>query len=693
MVAAAKTHKELLDEIQSLRQRLEETEETLRAIRAGEVDALVVDGSEGEQIFTLQGADHPYRLMVERMNEGALTVNQDGTIVYCNESFARMLGRAHRRVVGSNIAQYLTEDDFAAFAALIGSETEGYSKAEISLQTAERKRIPVIVSISLPQIDDAVCMVVTDLSEHKHNQELIVSQQLAEALHEQSEAARNRMTQILESITDAFMAFDSDWRVTAVNQQAATKVFARSREEVMGKVFWELYPQAVDTVFHREYLRAKREREVAHFEAASLIAPGKWFEVHAYPDTDGLSVYIRDITERKQSEQERERLLAREQALRSEAETANRLKDEFLATVSHELRTPLNAILGWATLLRRGNVDEDTSTRALEVVERNAKAQAQLIEDLLDVSRMMSGTLRLEVEQVDLVNIIKAAVDSIQPVAHAKGVRLEMALDTAAVHADAHRLQQVVWNVLSNAVKFTPKGGCVRIKSEITDSKVRTTISDTGEGIDPQFLPYLFEPFRQADGTITRREGGLGLGLAIAHRIVEMHCGTISATSAGKGLGATFTLSIPLALVRQSPMRRAPSDEAVQPNLSGIRILAVDDEPDTRDMLKGVLAQYGAEVMAAGSAEEAFAARAGWKPDILVCDIGMPEEDGYTLIQKLRRLEPEQGGNTPAIALTGYARVEDRMRALAAGYQMFVPKPVEAHELAVTIANLIGHVV
>jgi signal transduction histidine kinase/CheY-like chemotaxis protein len=408
------------------------------------------------------------------------------------------------------------------------------------------------------------------------------------------------------------------------------------------------------------------------------------------------------VSSRRRQYQVRD-LLMQEQVLRREAETANQSKDEFLATVSHELRTPLNAILGWATLLTRGGLDDAMVARAIGAIQHNAKVQAQLIEDLLDVSRIISGKLRLNVKAIQLISVIQAAVDSVHPAFEAKGVQLEMVWDAASVRivGDENRLQQVFWNLLSNAMKFTPKGGRVQITVKRIESQARIIVSDTGEGITPEFLPQVFEPFRQADGSITKGHGGLGLGLAIVRRLVEMHGGAISVMSGGRGQGATFTVSIPIVPVRQTALA-APIDSTTiatsektainteLPNLTGIRVLAVDDEGDTRAMIRGVLEQFGANVLTAGSAEEALEVFPGWKPDVLLFDIGMPQEDGNMLIQKVRQLEAKEGRNTPAIALTAYARVEDRMRALAAGYQMFIPKPVEAGELVVTIANLIG---
>ena len=377
------------------------------------------------------------------------------------------------------------------------------------------------------------------------------------------------------------------------------------------------------------------------------------------------------VSSRRRQYQVRD-LLMQEQVLRREAETANRSKDEFLATVSHELRSPLNAILGWATLLTRGGLDDAIVARAVGAIEHNAKAQAQLIEDLLDVSRAISGKLQLDVKPIPLIPVIKAAVDSANPAFEAKGVQLALALDAVPVHivGDENRLQQVFGNLLSNAVKFTPKGGRVQITVKRIGSQARVIVSDTGDGIAPEFLPHVFEPFRQADGTITKQHGGLGLGLAIVRRLVEMHGGAISVMSGGRGQGATFTVSIPIVSVRQTAPAAAidsttlaPSEETAidteSPDLTGIRVLAVDDEDDTRAMVKGVLEQFGASVLTAGSAEEALAAFPGWKPDVLVFDIGMPREDGYVLIRKIRQLEATEGRNTPAIALTAYARVED----------------------------------
>ncbi|HWS55726.1 MAG TPA: ATP-binding protein, partial [Pyrinomonadaceae bacterium] len=395
-----------------------------------------------------------------------------------------------------------------------------------------------------------------------------------------------------------------------------------------------------------------------------------------------------------------QRARAEAERLYREAQESNRLKDEFLATVSHELRTPLTAILGWAHMLRTGQYNGDSAAKAFETIERNARAQAQLIDDLLDVSRIITGKLRIDVRPVDPVSFIEAAVEAVRPAAEAKGVRVQKIMDTGvvSVSGDPVRLQQVVWNLLSNAIKFTPKGGRVQVKLERVNSHVEIAVSDTGAGISPSFLPHVFDRFRQADQKTTRQHGGLGLGLAIVRHLVELHGGTVRAESGGEGHGSTFTVLLPVAPVyaaeaesgRVHPAAREtlPAFECVE-RLDGLRILVVDDEPDTRELLRAGLGRCGAEVTTAVSVAEALEAMASAAPDLLISDIGMPGEDGYELVRRVRQLPAEAGGRVPAIALTAYARVEDRMQALRAGYQMHVPKPVELAELVAVAASLV----
>ncbi len=386
---------------------------------------------------------------------------------------------------------------------------------------------------------------------------------------------------------------------------------------------------------------------------------------------------------------------------RLQAEQANRLKDEFLATLSHELRTPLNAILGWSQILQTNNLGVSEAKKALITIERNARAQNQLIDDLLDVSRIITGKLRLDVRAVDLANVITAAVEAARPAAEAKNIRLQTLLDPQAgpISGDPDRLQQVVWNLLSNAVKFTPKGGRVQARLERINSHVEIVISDTGKGIEAEFLPHVFDRFRQSDGSMTRREGGLGLGLAIVRQLVELHGGTVLVESEGSGQGSTFTVHLPLLPVRREPVSDVPRVHPkaeigaladCPPELSDLRVLLVDDEADSRDLLNLVLDSCGANVTLASSAAEAFEAVRSEKFDVIISDIGMPDEDGFSLIRKVRELSNEEGGDVPAIALTAYARAEDRVKALRTGFQMHVAKPVEPAELIAVVANLAG---
>jgi len=468
----------------------------------------------------------------------------------------------------------------------------------------------------------------------------------------------------------------------------------------------EIYPEITDEMLA---LAAKDEEHLQilrslGFSSAMLVP------LVAHARTHGVITFISAESGRRYGAQDLALAegLARRAAVAIEnsklyeaAQNANRLKDEFLATVSHELRTPLTAILGWAHLLRAGQLGEKSASNALEIIERNARTQSQLIDDLLDVSRIITGKLRLDVRQVEPISFIESAIEALSPAAEAKGVRIQKVMDTGAVNiaGDPARLQQVVWNLISNAIKFTPRGGRVQVRLERVNSHLEISVSDTGAGIKPEFLPHVFERFRQEDQTTTRHHGGLGLGLAIVRHLVELHGGTVEAESAGEGQGATFIVRLPLVSVYQRERR----EERVHPaaretllsyecpdRLDGTKILVVDDELDTRELLKASLSQCGATVVTASSAPEALALLEREKPTVLVSDIGMPDNDGYDLISQVRALPAKRGGRIPAIALTAYARTEDRMRALRAGYQMHVTKPVETPELVAVIASLIG---
>ncbi len=459
--------------------------------------------------------------------------------------------------------------------------------------------------------------------------------------------------------------------------------------ELANQGIWDLF----DRVYQTGEPFAGREVPIKLARLGQQLDQGYFdFTIQTMRDADGaivgLMVFAIEITA-----QVRARLA--EASARTEAERSNLAKDEFLAIVSHELRNPLSAILGWTRMLRSTELPPEKHAQALETIERNALNQSQLIEDLLDVSRIVSGKLKLEVRTLDFVEIVEAAVESARPAIAAKQLRIRTIIDTAhvALMGDAARLQQVVWNLLTNASKFTPKGGSIKIHVTRHDSVLELEVSDTGSGIDPAFLPYVFEAFKQADSTTTRKHGGLGLGLAISKRIVEMHGGTIAAHSDGEGTGATFTLRLPVAPIRASatpptgaPVKLQRWDRPAE--LAGLRVLVVDDDEDGREMIGAVLETCGVRVTLADGVPAALAAFDRERPDVLLSDIGMPGEDGYSLIAKIRARPTSAGGMTPAASLTAYAGVEDRKRALHAGFNMHVPKPVDPAELVVVIASL-----
>jgi PAS domain S-box-containing protein len=511
---------------------------------------------------------------------------------------------------------------------------------------------------------------------------------------------------IVESSDDAIISKTLDGIVTSWNK-GAEQLFGYTAEEMIGRPIAILAPpdRATEMPGILEKLRAGQRIE--HFDTERLHKDGTRIPVSLSisPVRDasgriiGASKIARDNRDRKRVEEEKEQLLSAERSARVEAERANRLKEEFLATISHELRTPLSAILGWARLLLTRDYSDAERRKGLEVIERNARLQTQIIEDLLDMSRIISGKVRLDVQRVGLIPVIEAALETVRPAALAKEIRLHSMLDPSAgqVLGDSNRLQQVVGNLLSNSVKFTPKGGRVQISLERVASHIQIVVSDSGQGIKPEFVPYVFDRFRQGDPSTTRVHGGLGIGLAIVKSLAELHGGTVSAESEGEGRGATFKVELPLAVVnlageddrvhpRASPVTLGRQKD---PSLDGLTILVVDDEPDARDLIRRLLEERGASVVTAESANNAMSLFEHSPPDVLVSDIGMPHQDGYELIDRVRRFEKRARiHKVPALALTAFARWEDRTRALLAGYEMHVAKPVEPSELVASIAAL-----
>jgi PAS domain S-box-containing protein len=508
------------------------------------------------------------------------------------------------------------------------------------------------------------------------------------------------MDELLNTAPCGFLSFTDDGKIVSVNA-TLLDLLGYEPDELLGRHLDSLLSVA-SRIFYQTHLfpllKLHDRADEVYFSIRSRGGTEIPVMVNAARrERGGMIVNDCVLMHMRQRNQYEDEILQAKRA----AEEATRAKDEFMAVVSHELRTPLNAILGWARMLQTGKLDEHMATRALDSIERNAESQNQLIGDLLDFSRIISGKIRLDVGLVDLASVIAAAIDVVSPAADAKGISLQVVLDPRVGHVsgDPERLQQVMWNLLSNAVKFTPKGGRVEVRLAQVDSGVEIKVSDTGLGIEADFLPYVFERFRQADTATTRRQAGLGLGMAITKHLVELHGGTIRAESAGEGLGATFILKLPVMMIQHAEQSRKitaeqPPDEDRPPpvelsRLDGIHVLVVDDERDARELLTAILMQSGAVVTSASGVADALDKLRAVTPDLLLSDIEMPNEDGYSLIRKVRVLEEGRERRIPAIALTAHARSSDRARALAEGYGLHMSKPVEPADLVLAIANLL----
>ena len=655
--------------------------------------------------------------------DGILAFDRACRYTVWNRAMERMSGIPRADVLGQNafdVFPFLREtgEDKCFFAALGGESTlsenrpytipgtgrEGFFRAHYSpLRDLEGKVVGGIVFVR-------------DITEHKRAEE---------AAHD----AYQRINFHVENSPLAVVEWDHDFRVSRWSD-SAERLFGWTAEEVTGKHVCDWHfvfdedVDAVEQVTNRQRVGEEVQgvQRNRNYTKDGAVLYCEWYNSVLRDEAGNLvSVLsqILDVTARKRGEEERTALLERERDARRQAQEADRLKDEFLATLSHELRTPLTSILGWAILINKGEIEEANFERAIETIERNARSQARLIDDLLDVSRIITGNLRLDIRTTNLVSVVKTAKDGLLPTADAKRITLQTEFEgeTCLVKGDTNRLRQVIWNLVLNAIKFTPRGGSVTISVGCFDPYVRLKVSDTGEGIPSEFLPYVFDRFRQAEGSLTRKQGGLGLGLAVVRHLVELHGGHVSAESPGPGQGSTFTVELPLAEDRRDPSRaqlrrqenerrRNAASGVPGVDISGVRVLLVEDDVDTRSLLVLTLKRRGADVSSASSSAEALrlfdrtddqsdsdthsAGSANRRPfDVIVSDIGMPDEDGYQFMSKIRALTPEQGGLVPAIALTGYATRKDEERALAAGYQRHLAKPVEPEDLVAAIANLV----
>ena len=653
--------------------------------------------SEGERSEDeLLKSEARYRALFETSQDGIMIVNDEGYYVEVNDSLCRILKTTKERLVGAHFSEFIpkqvlkeAEKDFAelkSFQAFSG---------EFPMLTADGETVALDWISRGNFVPGLHFCVAREVTERKRAQEEL-------------QRSEEKYRSLLENANDIIYSHDLEGNYLTINR-ACEEVTGYTRKEILGglNIAQVVVPEHLEhakemtlrklsdpsaTVYEVDIFTKDRRRLTLEVSTRISYRNGKPVAV------EGIG---RDITERKRIERAREELLEREQRARLELEEASRIKDEFLATVSHELRTPLTAMLGWSHLLRTGKLDEKNAAHAIETIERNARSQAQLIEDLLDVSRIITGKLHLDARPVEPAGIIEGALEAVRPAAEAKGVKLSKQIDATirSVFGDPARLQQIVWNLLSNAIKFTSEGGSVEIRLERVASHFQIVVHDTGEGISHDFLPYVFDRFRQADARTTRRHGGLGLGLAIVRHLVEMHGGTVQAESPGEGFGSTFAVKLPLIAVYQKTSMQEgdaphPADGhkpvalECPERLDGLKILAVDDERDAREMLRTAFEQCGAKVVTAASAAEALTLLEEVRPDVLISDIGMPGEDGYELIAKVRSLPVERGGKTPAVALTAYARAEDRLRALRTGYQMHVPKPVELAELVAIVSRL-----
>jgi PAS domain S-box-containing protein len=636
--------------------------------------------------------------IVESSDDAIVSKTLDGVITSWNHAAERMFGYAPAEAIGRNITLIIPPDRLEEETRVLASIRAGRRVEHFETIRVTKDGRQVAVSLTVSPVKDSsgriigASKVARDVSERRRG-----------------EIAQARLAAIIESSEDAIISKTLDGVITSWNG-AAERVFGWTAAEAIGQHITLIIPEEYREEERGVLARLRRGDRIDHFETVRQRKDGQLLDVSitVSPIRDGRGTIVgaskvaRDISAQRILEQARQALLEREQAARTEAEDLNRSKDQFLATLSHELRTPLNAIYGWARMLEGGGLDPAAMRNATQAILRNSTIQVQLIEDLFDVSRVITGSMRLDVRPMNVFAPLEAALDTVRPAAAAKGIRLDTALDPRAtpIMGDPGRIQQVVWNLLVNAVKFTPKGGRVELRLRRVNSHIQIMVSDTGEGIAPDQVAHLFERFRQADTGPTRRHTGLGIGLSLVKHLVELHGGTVSGMSAGLGQGSTFTVQLPVSVVQVQPPSRPrpeprsaedPDIGSVKPvSLRDVHVLVVDDDEESRELASLVLTNAGAETRTAPSAREAMALLEEWPPDVLVSDLEMPEEDGFSLLRRARRASLLRNRKLPALALTAYGRSEDRVRVLAAGFNLHLAKPADPTELVLAVASLVG---